>query len=108
MLARTAWQALAASRIARLLRFAALRRQAGFGRALSVLRQPARDRLVLTGLIVITAIIGAGGMIIDMQRQASIDAFRTATARISATAWPARQRISSRRSIGRCATSRPR
>jgi diguanylate cyclase (GGDEF)-like protein len=42
-------------------------------------RTPIRHRLILVGVVVITAIIGATGLIIEMQRRASIDAFRTAT-----------------------------
>ena len=42
-------------------------------------RQPIRNRLVLVGVLIIVTIIGATGLIILMQRLASIDAFRTAT-----------------------------
>jgi diguanylate cyclase (GGDEF)-like protein len=41
--------------------------------------RPIRDRFVLVGIVVITAIIGASGLIIEMERRATIDAFRTAT-----------------------------
>jgi hypothetical protein len=38
-----------------------------------------RNRFTMVGIIVVTAIIGAAGMMIQMQRLASINAFRTAT-----------------------------
>jgi len=42
-------------------------------------RLPTLNRFVLTGVVIITAIIAASGLIVDMQRRASIDAFETAT-----------------------------
>jgi diguanylate cyclase (GGDEF)-like protein len=42
-----------------------------------------RHRFVLVGVILVTIIIGAAGLIIEMQRLASIDAFRTATVNLA-------------------------
>jgi diguanylate cyclase (GGDEF)-like protein len=47
-------------------------------------RPPILNRLVLVGFVVVTAIIGATGLIIAMQREATIDAFQTATMNLGA------------------------
>jgi diguanylate cyclase (GGDEF)-like protein len=45
----------------------------------SMRRRPIRNRLILVGVAVVAAIAGAAVLIVEMERQASIDAFRTAT-----------------------------
>ena len=44
-----------------------------------VTHRPIRNRLILVGVVVVMAIIAATGLIVEMQRRASIDAFKTAT-----------------------------